>query len=357
MASIRDLIAANEYQYGTPQKNNNLAAFIIDKIRTERAKEEQRQLENRNRLEQEKQRNFEINKALAEKGLLNDFGVGDNQSEMSRVVNNNYGEQQKRGISKVDTPAMSTIDGYVGDVNGNRILERRQTTPIQERDPRQLMRRETSNPLQYLSDSVRQQQELESSQAYQKQKKEEEKQYFEVSDKLFDDLQKVKAYQDFNEISRAVGVIEAGYESSLTAKDRNAAHQALVVGFNKLLDPGSVVRESEFDRSAEGEKLINKFRARMNKLTEGGVISEEGAREIYEMSKELERKAAEWAKGKVQVILNRAERFGVDKNLIMPEGLFDFIDEGEQAGSAAESSVMSMEEPQYIGRFKIMEQM
>jgi hypothetical protein len=50
----------------------------------------------------------------------------------------------------------------------------------------------------------------------------------------------------------------------------NAASQAILVTFQKILDPDSVVRESEYARSAQGVGLIDRIRGEWMRMTEGG---------------------------------------------------------------------------------------
>ncbi len=55
------------------------------------------------------------------------------------------------------------------------------------------------------------------------------------------------------------------------AVSKNALDQALVITFNKMLDPGSVVRESEFARTPEGQALMTQLQGFQEKIKEGGV--------------------------------------------------------------------------------------
>ena len=52
---------------------------------------------------------------------------------------------------------------------------------------------------------------------------------------------------------------------------KQALDQALITGFNKMLDPGSVVREGEYARTPEGIALVNRFQGMIQKITSGGV--------------------------------------------------------------------------------------
>ncbi len=54
------------------------------------------------------------------------------------------------------------------------------------------------------------------------------------------------------------------------ATDLNATSQAIITTFNKILDPTSVVRESEYARSPEGQSLIDAISGRIAALSQGG---------------------------------------------------------------------------------------
>jgi len=46
--------------------------------------------------------------------------------------------------------------------------------------------------------------------------------------------------------------------------------QAIIVLFNKILDPGSVVREGEYDRAVVGQPIMDKIKSSLEKMTTGG---------------------------------------------------------------------------------------
>ena len=78
--------------------------------------------------------------------------------------------------------------------------------------------------------------------------------------------------KDYQEISSRVSSLDsllkqanAGDNKSLGTLD-----QALVTTFNKITDPNSVVRESEYARTPEGGSIIARFEGNMQKLQKGG---------------------------------------------------------------------------------------
>lgn len=100
-----------------------------------------------------------------------------------------------------------------------------------------------------------------------------------------------KIRDDYNTISRAAKQIEQAYNMSIKPgdkKSRVASDQALAVSFQKMLDPSSVVRESEYARTPEGIALMSKLEAVIPQLQQGGLmISDHDRRAILDMANTL----------------------------------------------------------------------
>ncbi len=73
---------------------------------------------------------------------------------------------------------------------------------------------------------------------------------------------------------RSIGTVNQGYEEAVKAlkegKGLNSQSQAVIIGFNKLIDPTSVVRESEYARTPEGQSLLNTLQGKIIKIQQGG---------------------------------------------------------------------------------------
>lgn len=114
--------------------------------------------------------------------------------------------------------------------------------------------------------------------------------------KLEDDYRKEyntkKIVKDSKEINSAISRMDNvwnKYQSNPNPNSKNALDQALVITFNKMLDPGSVVRESEFARTPTGQSLISRMQGASEKLVEGGVGLTDAERdEIIVVAKQLQ---------------------------------------------------------------------
>lgn len=126
----------------------------------------------------------------------------------------------------------------------------------------------------------------------QKAEKETKKQITKLEDDYRKEYNTKKIVKDSKEINSAISRMDNvwnKYQSNPNPRSKNALDQALVITFNKMLDPGSVVRESEFARTSQGQSLISKMRGASEKLAEGGVGLTDAERdEIIVVAKQLQ---------------------------------------------------------------------
>lgn len=107
--------------------------------------------------------------------------------------------------------------------------------------------------------------------------------------KEFNGLQTVK---DATAVRNSFQNINAAYSEALNAGTNKqsiaAADQALIISFNKMLDPTSVVREGEFARSTEGQSLIAQLEGRVQQALQGGVgLTDENRAQIVNLTRVL----------------------------------------------------------------------
>lgn len=78
-----------------------------------------------------------------------------------------------------------------------------------------------------------------------------------------------KANVPFREMRRQLGLMDSGLKR-FRAGDTNGGSQAVLVTFQKILDPTSVVRESEYARTTEGQSLLNRIEGTVTRWAAGG---------------------------------------------------------------------------------------
>lgn len=79
-----------------------------------------------------------------------------------------------------------------------------------------------------------------------------------------------KRTENAREISRQVNIMQTAFNSFKSGGDKNVASQAIISTFNKILDPTSVVRESEYDRTAAGQALLARIQGKYDNIAAGG---------------------------------------------------------------------------------------
>lgn len=100
-------------------------------------------------------------------------------------------------------------------------------------------------------------------------------------------------------------------------KSRIASDQALGVLFQKMLDPESVVRESEFARTPEGAAAINRLLAIAPQLRLGGLrLLDEDRQALVTMAKRLLQEAKITANRAFAEFETRADEIGLNKKIV-----------------------------------------
>lgn len=129
-----------------------------------------------------------------------------------------------------------------------------------------------------------------------------------------------KAYKDFQTIQRSEKGLKAAYKISAAkdTKSRIASDQALGVLFQKMLDPDSVVRESEYARTPEGASFVNRLKSYIPKLMKGGLaISDEDRKAIVEIASKLLTESKRTLNTHIDRYTGIAKDYGVNPRLIL----------------------------------------
>ena len=106
-------------------------------------------------------------------------------------------------------------------------------------------------------------------------------------------------------------------EGSYKHKGANAASQAILVTFQKILDPDSVVRESEYARSAQGLGMLAQIRGAYMKMVQGGAgVPVDQLEEFVQLASEwvdLSRISAERSMNSTR---DHASNYGLDAGFV-----------------------------------------
>jgi hypothetical protein len=143
------------------------------------------------------------------------------------------------------------------------------------------------------------------------------------------------------ELSRQVKMMDAGLAAAERG-DLAQGAQAVLVTFQKILDPNSVVRESEYMRSAAGLSLLNRVQGAYERLTRGGA-----GVPLPELKKfaQVAREAAQaQAGGYVDAVKGRLGRTA-DRYKIPRELVFEDYDFGAALGGNVATGEATMRAP------------
>jgi hypothetical protein len=150
------------------------------------------------------------------------------------------------------------------------------------------------------------------------------------------------------ELDRQLSLMDAGLNAARRG-DMAQGAQTVLVTFQKILDPPSVVRESEYMRSAAGQSLMNRVSGAMEQLAVGGA----GIR-LPELEKfaQLAREAAAAQKQYVPAMQDRlgrtADRYGIPREL-----LFDAQPSTPEPSPQGEAPAASQPGTRQVGEVRV----
>lgn len=134
------------------------------------------------------------------------------------------------------------------------------------------------------------------------------------------------------ELQRQTGIINDTWNrlASGEAHDLNGTSQAIITTFNKILDPTSVVRESEYDRTGSGQALLSNIYGKIASITQGGAgLTRESLKELVDLSNLYAQNAQASIDAKNAAAREEAEFFGLNP---------DFVTSGDSSGYQNSSS-------------------
>jgi murein DD-endopeptidase MepM/ murein hydrolase activator NlpD len=117
---------------------------------------------------------------------------------------------------------------------------------------------------------------------------------------------------------------------SLEGGKLNAISQGILVTYQKLLDPTSVVRESEYARSSDGQSLLDKIEGKFKAIYEGGPgVLKENLKGFVEVSQEFAKNYKTSLLEAARLAKTRSNNYGLDINNILTPKVIGMLDEFE----------------------------
>lgn len=133
--------------------------------------------------------------------------------------------------------------------------------------------------------------------------------------------------KDTRSAQRQIGIMEEGYNAAIQAgldgTSNNAPSQAVLVTFQKLLDPTSVVRESEYARSGDGQSILQRMQGTVEKLERGGAgVTQAELKNFYDLSQKLLSGYEDEQLNFAQRLKTQADNYGLNlENIVTPDVL------------------------------------
>lgn len=142
----------------------------------------------------------------------------------------------------------------------------------------------------------------------------------------------VKEGRKINSAVSRMDSVWSNYQKDSNIQSRNALDQALVITFNKMMDPGSVVRESEYARTPQGQAFVSQLQGYADKIAKGGVgLTDPERAEIIRISKLLKQGHDNEVQNVSRNYIKEAKLLGIDPSRIIGESY------SEKQGTSSQS--------------------
>lgn len=161
--------------------------------------------------------------------------------------------------------------------------------------------------------------------------------------KEFEGLPVIK---NFNEINRQMGNVKSIYEKYKQGNLKaNANDQVLITTINKILDPTSVVRESEFNRTAQGQALTDKLQGYLRKISKGGSgLTDAERNDMFEAMETMYLATQQEAYNAAEYYTDLAMRYNINPaDIVSPK----YLKPKEMANNSQENQVIQS------GKYKV----
>jgi len=131
--------------------------------------------------------------------------------------------------------------------------------------------------------------------------------------------------KEARETQTQISNIETSYKSAVDKMSKgesiNAASQGVLVSFQKLLDPTSVVRESEYARTGDGASLLSRLMGKYTQIVQGGAgLQAKDLKEFVDLGKQFYSNYGQQMSQYASLVLKQAENYGLNTENIIPPG-------------------------------------
>ena len=133
-----------------------------------------------------------------------------------------------------------------------------------------------------------------------------------------------EAIQWTDKMNTALAAIDADKRND--KKTLNWASQVIVNAFNKLMDPNSVIRESEYARTPEGQSLINQMEWKIEQIKSGWAwLTYANLKGLVDLANQLSAWYQQQQNELALLIKNNADTYGLNINNILPISVIESL--------------------------------
>lgn len=124
--------------------------------------------------------------------------------------------------------------------------------------------------------------------------------------------------QSENQVLPMLELWEAYQSNPQSFETKNGLDNALINTFQKILDPESVVRESEYERIPEGLSLKSRLKAYKERQFMGGVLDDQARKDLVTVAQIYLEGRLKSMKSTIDVANDQAKRLGVNPDDVFP---------------------------------------
>ena len=126
-----------------------------------------------------------------------------------------------------------------------------------------------------------------------------------------------KLQQEVIRNMNGINTLWSNYRTQGGKMNKNAISQAIITSYGKILDPGSVVRESEYARTPEGVALVDKAEGFLEKMQKGGAgLTDKNLQEFVDAINLLGKNAQSEINQQINIVKKYGEQYGLDTSMI-----------------------------------------
>jgi hypothetical protein len=137
-------------------------------------------------------------------------------------------------------------------------------------------------------------------------------QFFSFTNAIADDVRQDPDVKDFIQIRDGYDRVQTG-----AGLDNAQGDLALIFGYNKMLDPNSVVRETEFSNAEEAQGALQQVMNFPTKFVSGNRLTPAGRQHFVDAAKSLYDAKKGNYDNAVQYYGGRAQAFGIDPRMVL----------------------------------------